>query len=54
MGDFEPDIFKNPEDAGFKQHKLFDIGDVISIKDRGHFRLQLYALILFWSLFRSP
>lgn len=37
MGEFEPDTFKNQEDAGFKQHKLFDIGDIISIKERVSF-----------------
>jgi hypothetical protein len=34
MGDFEPDAFINEEDAGFKQFKVFDIGDIVTVKDR--------------------
>ena len=34
MGEFEPDIEVDEDKAGFKQDKTFDIGDLISQKER--------------------
>ena len=37
MGEFEPDVFKDPGECGFKQIKVFDIGDIVSTTERIHF-----------------